>query len=231
MEPTRFSSDRTGFPLVRLAQPALDVHVLPVTKLQFEQFLAEPNNFGDDWYQTLLQVNPRVSYRQFDAADREKLLLTGILPDEALAFARWLGPDFDLPTVDEWRAIFRALQSLSLAERRPSKGNAPKRQKPCDGVFRQLRGQLKPKTVFDLSLMSGGLLEWAHADSTCVVLGAPRPAFYRNLYDPLTDQIQPNDPPTHRPHRLAAFGFRLVRRRDGRVRGYLLYERTAPCGR
>lgn len=104
----QWSCDRTGFPLVAIPGLGMEVHLLPVTKVQFERFLAEPDAFGDTWYEEALALNPRVPSRQFTAKNRERLFLTGILPEEALAFAKWLGAGFDLPTVTEWREIHKA---------------------------------------------------------------------------------------------------------------------------
>ena len=104
-----FSCDRTGFPLIAVPEVAAHVQLLPVTKAQFECFIVEPNPFGDAWYEEVLQLNPRVTYRRYGADERARLFLTGILPEEALLFARWVGEGFDLPTVDEWRAIYAAL--------------------------------------------------------------------------------------------------------------------------
>ena len=84
----QFSCDRTGFPLIAVPSVGVEVQLLPVTKIQFECFLAEPNDFGDAWYEEVLTFNPRISYRQFMADTRERLFITGILPEEALAFAR-----------------------------------------------------------------------------------------------------------------------------------------------
>ncbi len=47
-------------------------------------------------------------------AEQERLFITGLWPDEALAFARWLGEGFDLPTLAEWRAIYAALKRAAL---------------------------------------------------------------------------------------------------------------------
>src|SRR5712692_8216258 len=110
----RLCCDRTGFPLLEWAETGLAMSLLPVTKVQFECFLAEPNEFGDKWYEEVLAVSPRVPWRQFDTGNRERLFLTGIQPNEALAFARWLGEDFDLPTEAEWRDMAHWLINSDL---------------------------------------------------------------------------------------------------------------------
>ncbi len=198
-----FSFDRAGFPLVWLPSLCLEVQLLPVTKVQFERFAAEPNTFGDNWYDALLQTNPRVSYRRFNAENREGLFLTGILPDEALAFAHWLGPGYDLPSVDEWRKICIAL----AGEPAPLIGDEMP-EGPAQAILSQLEDQLRPSTLLDLSLMRGGVVEWAGQEKRWIGLGAPRPAFQPNLWDPLTMEVQMVDPLA----RVRYVGFRLVKR-------------------
>jgi formylglycine-generating enzyme required for sulfatase activity len=195
--------DRSGFPLLPVPALRLVVHLLPVTKVQFEAFLAEPNAYGDQWYEELLALNPRVSYRTFGVQDRERLLLSGVLPQEALAFAHWLGPGFDLPTVAEWRGIARAL----AAEPASSAPLVNCCAVACETVQR-IVGQLKPRHLLDVSLLQGGLVEWARAASGYVGLGTPRQEFQPNLWDPFTEEVRPLRPQ----QRLRAFGFRLVRR-------------------
>ncbi len=46
--------DRTGFPYLELQDPALAVSLLPLTKLQFEYYLADLTPQGDNWYEELL---------------------------------------------------------------------------------------------------------------------------------------------------------------------------------
>ncbi|MCI0529260.1 MAG: formylglycine-generating enzyme family protein [Nitrospira sp.] len=104
-----FSYDRTGFPLIPLYRAGVEVHWLPVTKVQLECFLAETGRLGNDWYEEVLKLNPQVSYSEFTGDHREQLFVTGILPEEALAFARWMEDRFDLPTVEEWRTIYEEL--------------------------------------------------------------------------------------------------------------------------
>ncbi len=103
------SCDRAGFPLVHVPDRGVFIHLLPVTKLQFECFLAEPKGFDDPWYEEVLAANPRASVRGWDDEAREQLFLTGVTPEEASAFARWLGPEWSLPSLDLWRHVYRAL--------------------------------------------------------------------------------------------------------------------------
>ena len=41
----QFSYDRIGFPLIVVPDVGIEMHLLPVTKVQFERFIAEPNKF------------------------------------------------------------------------------------------------------------------------------------------------------------------------------------------
>jgi hypothetical protein len=203
----RSACDRTGFPLIEIPEAGLEAHLLPVTKLQFERFLAEPNEFGDHWYATVLAVHERVSWRHFTDEDRERLFLGAVLPAEAAAFAAWMGPGFGLPSVQEWRGVYGSLRSEILT----SAKLAALRSKICAAawtVVERLLDQLHPRSLFDLSLMNGGMVEWARQDKTHVGLGAPRPEFCPNLWDPRAEVVRPLRPA----ERLGHFGFRLVKR-------------------
>jgi hypothetical protein len=186
----QFSCDRTGFPLVAVPALALEVQVLPVTKVQFERFIAEPNAFGDVWYEEVLALNPRVSSRRFTVESRERLFLTGILPEEALAFAKWMGEGFDLPTVAEWRAIYAAL-AAEAAPLRHLIGLLSERGTilACDLLSRV--GTAHPPSLLDLSFMQGGVVEWVRQGNTWTGLGAPRPEFHPNLWNPQIDEVRP----------------------------------------
>ncbi|MBM3239019.1 formylglycine-generating enzyme family protein [Candidatus Poribacteria bacterium] len=204
----QFLFDRTGFPLIRVPEVGLDVQLLPVTKVQFERFIAEPNGFGDTWYEEILGVNPRVSYRQFTADNREGIFITGLLPEEAVSFARWMGDGFTLLTIEEWRTIYKAL------EHRPvESGELEKLRSQCSAeqplvILEQLREQLEPRSWLSLSLMYGGLVEWVRGENSWAGLGVPRYEFYPNLWDPLADVVSP----LHPDERLPYFGIRLVRK-------------------
>jgi hypothetical protein len=52
------------------------------------------------------------------------------------------------------------------------------------------------------------VVEWVRQGQTWVGLGAPRPQFHPNLWDPLTNEVKP----LRLDERLPYFGFRLVRR-------------------
>jgi hypothetical protein len=203
----QFSYDRTGFPMVRLPALALDVHLLPVTKVQFEQYLAEPDGVGDGWYEAVLAAGPRASCFRFADEERERLFLTGILAHEARAFARWLGPDYDLPTVDQWRAIHQTLKGMPATVPPPCRDASRWQARKCGAILKALRRRLRPEDMLQFSLMEGGLVEWVRVEKDYVGLGCPRPDFFPSLYNPLVDTIRP----IHPDQRLPYFGFRAVR--------------------
>jgi len=175
---TAFSIDPMGFPLVEFPTLGLQMHLLPITKVQFEHFLAESRKFDDNWYETVLKLNPRVSYRNFTADKRERLFLTGILIDEAQEFANWLGEEFDLPTADEWRACYKLLRELKLPTTDNLLNNLNNCSKPAQIIIRRLLSQIHPKTLLELSLMEEGVMEWVKGrDAKWKLLGKPRQSF------------------------------------------------------
>ena len=143
--------------------------------------------------------------------EREQLFLTGILPDEALAFARWLGPGFDLPTVDEWRRAYDALDGVRLSWDDLAGPLAQGAAEPARLILKQLFGRPGSVAAQDATLMRGGVIEWALAGRRWVGKGAPRPAFFPSILDPRHDAFTP----IHPDERLRYLGFRLIRRGRG----------------
>jgi formylglycine-generating enzyme required for sulfatase activity len=197
--------DRTNFPLLAIEEADVEIHLLPVTKWQFEQFVAEAGPLEQARYQKLLALNPAINPDRFSAEERERLFVTGILPSEAQTFARWLGQGFDLPTVKEWRAVYAALKRTSLPRHDLAADLA---DSPAGTIVAQFTRQMLSYLLVDISLMRGGLVEWVRRERRWVGLGAPRPSFQPNLWDPLNHEIKPLRPN----ERLPYFGFRLIRR-------------------
>ncbi|MBN1891079.1 MAG: SUMF1/EgtB/PvdO family nonheme iron enzyme [Thermoflexales bacterium] len=193
-----FTFDKTGFPLLFIPDLAIEVHLLPVSKAQFERFIAE--QLGGQWAGT--------SEAAASTGEREDLFMTGVLPEEALAFARWLGEGFDLPSLDEWRAIYRALERQPLALGQPALQLAGG---PAKTILEQLVRQVQSGSLLDLALMRGGVLEWVRqGEGNWLGRGQPRHIFLPNLFNPLSerdDQIRPVQLKRSR-----YFGFRLIRR-------------------
>lgn len=202
------SLDKTNFPLLAVEAVGIEINLLPITKVQFAQFVAESGAVSEKQYQEMVALNPAVSPNQFEVDERERLFVPGILPEEALAFARWLGEGFDLPTVKEWRAIYTALRRTSIPIRDElTTGMA---DGPAKIILEKL-DSLCPNSMLDVSLMRHGLVEWVKKDKNYVGLGVPRPEFQGNLWDPMINEIKP----INLTDRVPYFGFRLVRRGDG----------------
>jgi hypothetical protein len=199
------TTDRTNFPLVVVEDAAVEVHLLPITKVQFNGFVSAPAVMTKERYQEMLAANPSTTPEEFTGKNREQLFITGIRPEEAIAFARWLGEDFDLPTVKEWRNIMAALRR-EPPPRRNSLLDVV--EGPARAILEKLEAQLHIRSMLDYSLMRGGLVEWVRHDEALVGLGVPRPEFHPNLWEPLVDEIKPIDIDERVPY----FGCRLVRR-------------------
>ena len=201
------SFDRTNFPLIVVEKAAVEVQLLPVTKLQFEQFVTESGMQHQAHYQEMLALNPGIPHDRFRADERERLFVTGILPQEAGAFAEWLGEGFDLPTVEEWRAIYGALRVMSSPQRDLATDLV---EGPAGLILEEFSKQFRVRAMLDFTLMKGGLVEWVQRGQSWVGLGAPRPQFHPNLWDPLNNEIIPIRLDVRVPY----FGFRLVRREE-----------------
>jgi formylglycine-generating enzyme required for sulfatase activity len=95
------------------------IHVLPVTKIQFEYFLCdcEESWCDSEFYLKMLGKNPRESAGQLTSENYCRAFATGISPDASQAFTRWLGEDrderYDLPTKREWYAAYVELKVRS----------------------------------------------------------------------------------------------------------------------
>jgi hypothetical protein len=193
----KIAVDEMGFPLIEVKGLG-SIDVWPVTKFQFERFIAATNKFGDKKYDMMLGLNPRVSYKHFDFNNYEKLFVSGINPQEALEYARWLGPTYDLLTVDEWRTFHHALGVHSI----PDLPGDLSISATC--IWNKLAGQVN--TLKELTLVHDGLMEWVKKDSKFVGLGTPRPSFLHNVFNPLMDEWVPLK------DRIFYLGFRLIRR-------------------
>lgn len=195
--------------MVHVPKLALDIHLLPVTKIQFETYISEPiPNFGTNWYHQILSLNPRVSHNTYNGEHRERLFISGLFPKEIIPFAKWLGEGYDLPTKEEWRETYRSFQNLPI----PSFSAKLEKENIGLGIFRKIANSSATDRLVDASLMNGGLAEWVFSEESksWVGLGKPVVDFYPNGLNPLLDEFKPLDASNVR---LKFFGFRLVRRK------------------
>lgn len=229
--------DRTGFPLLSLREHELVVSLWPVFKVQFECFLAQPGGFpfggegldSDSWYQALLEVSPRVSWRHFRFHEREGLLMTGIHPAEALVFLSWCGVGFQLPTVEQWRLVDQILNHTPLGAGDWQTLRVHTGLHPAARAFLRLWERSPPPTWGQLALLHQGVQEWVRSGSSrnggtpgpggtqvdptqgFGGLGRVRPEFHPILLDP---QRHPPVTPV-RSVRLPWMGFRMFQRSGG----------------
>ena len=212
----RWSSDRSKFPMVELPDEKLAVHLLPVSKLQFERFLAEPvvdlqqasPMYGDGWYESLLAVLPRVTLVDASVETYESQFLGGVLPNEVDGFARWLGKGFELPRVESWRKIDDVLNEEPLTDTdAEALMNDERLCRSARSLLAWWISARQPRTWGELAGLHGGLLEWVKiGPKSFGGLGRPRHGFRSILINPQRDE--PVRPIQQR--RLAYFGFRLI---------------------
>ncbi len=213
------SYDRTGFPVLELPDLGLAVQLLPVAKVQFERFLAEPvieptesqepARFGDAWYERILEVWPRMRPIDATADNFEMAFLAGILPAEVDRFARWLGDDFDLPDIQTWRDFDEAVRDEPLDPGDLAALCSDENlSRPARAMIEAVARVRNPETWSQLMLLEGGLLEWIkQGPQSFGGFGRPRPEIQRLILNPQRDA--PVRPIRHGRHR--NFGFRLVR--------------------
>lgn len=182
----QFVCDKTGFPLV--VANGLTLSLLPVTKLQFERFLSEPLGLSSIWYQQVLALNPRRTVRTVVNSERERLFITGVTFQEAGDFANWLHPHGRLPQQAEWQNFAVGLKQTVFSRIVEKQLLSCGMSEAATAVLKRLIGFIKPANMAELALIRGGLLEWVSHRQGYGGLGAPRPAFFSNTFDPYHDQ-------------------------------------------
>jgi hypothetical protein len=197
--------DASGYPLILVEPLDAYVHLFPITKPQFEKFIASGRKpgFGDEWYTELLELNPRLSYRSADISSPDGLFMTGVTTDEAADFSRWLGRSYRLLTADDWAVCsnwFAARDAVSLPDALRN-SLSPDAAAIWGLVETQwLHGH---STLQDLSLMNHGILEWV----------VERPGRYCGVGEPASSKLQRKAGDPVRPlGRLKNLGFRLCAR-------------------
>jgi hypothetical protein len=198
--------DASGYPLIFVEPLGAYVQLFPVTKPQFEKFIVsgKQRELDDEWYEEILTLNPRASYISPDMPAHERLFMTGITPDEALAFGRWLGRDYQLLTAEEWYACYEWFADQSAPAVPPDLSELLSQDalviwETIGGLWLERHHE---SNLRELSLMTQGILEWV----------IERPGRYCGLGEPAASKFQrrANDPV--RPvgqRRLKNLGFRL----------------------
>jgi formylglycine-generating enzyme required for sulfatase activity len=177
-------------------------HLWPVTKVQFKQYMADNDRYGDEWYESVCSVNEAVSPEAFIEDNYERLFMTGVFPGEALDFARWLGEGFDLPTAAEWKKLYNAVSSQVFNFRLSQYALSA----PALTLREKFSGFLRTPLAF--SFLQEGVVEWVKEQGNYVGCGSPRDSFFPNAWHPPNDVIRAIDSS----ERIFYFGFRLIKR-------------------
>ncbi len=195
--------DKSGYPLIWVDTLGAYVHLFPITKPQFERFIAASKHqeFGDEWYTEILKLNQRESYRSQDITAREQLFLTGIKTDEVAVFSKWLGHGYTLLTAADWCSFYKWCEEKPA----PSIPDELRERlsKDAQAIWAIIQGH-KPSTFKELSLMTQGILEWVIEE----------PGRFCGLGDPASAKFlrKPFIPIYPISYRHKDFGFRLQTR-------------------
>ena len=202
----RLHSDPSGFLAVCLGHSKKLLSFTPITKLQFEEYLATRTDLGDEWYSDLLILSPRLSWRAFPGVPLLPLLMTGVWPHEISSYTDWLngrlGRLTRLPTVSEWQQVYRAAEqkrvSLADIQQLDALDLKPAARHVQSALLRE--AHCRKQTWAHAMRMKGGGFDYVACSSGYLALGAPG-----HVLNPLKDS--PRSVP---PDRDPLFGFRLV---------------------
>jgi hypothetical protein len=209
--------DTTGFPMIWVGDIQAYVHCLPVTKIQFEYFLSDGPSleFNEEWYDTILTLNPRVSPRSINRSNYWKLFLTGIKPEEIGSYAEWCGDDYDTLNVNEWKCLLRYFIRSPFQKNIYSDLELGNRQeillKKVTSVIEELcRGELSQAEQF---FYRYGVMEWVRSinySQDWVGFGQTVAGFQSSMRT--ADMETPEVPRNPDRNRLHYYGFRLIKR-------------------
>jgi hypothetical protein len=167
--------DKTGYPLLWIEPLQSYVSLFPVTKPQFERYLAAalPAGCNDEWYAEIMKGNPRLSFRSNDQSRYEGLFLTGLTVAEAPLFGDWLDDNARLLSVDEWHTCYRWLGQQPVTSSTADLHALLSRD--ARAIWKIIESECKPTTMQELSLFRGGVMEWViDISKNAIGLGDPR---------------------------------------------------------
>ncbi|QEF93829.1 formylglycine-generating enzyme family protein [Methanothermobacter sp. KEPCO-1] len=166
--------DRTGFPLIQFEGWKHFIGLFPVSKYQFERFLAEEggSRYTDEWYRNILKLNPRRSWRMA-YGEIWKLFMTGLDLDVIDDFLNYLGSNYRLPTLDEWKALCEVSDLIEKSSSYLKKLCSDRSPEP---VLLWIERGLCP-------LVNEGIFERIHENNASFV-GKPFHGLLPNTWDP-----------------------------------------------
>jgi hypothetical protein len=208
--------DRANFPMLWVESLNAYIHLLPITKIQYEYYLWDAPNPGLDqeWYDQVTKENKRISPHEITKDNYWQLFISAVLPDEAQHFAEWCEAQsgdvtYSLPTASQWQMAYRSfkevregdpfLAALELA------GLAPR----CRTILEKLAKLPSPASLAERLLFLGGLMEWVvGTEKPWGLFGYPTARFVAFGQHP--DNGKPFYP-TDLQARHKGYGFRLLR--------------------
>lgn len=175
--PYTITFDRTGFPLIQRQNWSFAIALFPVSKYQFERFLAVAKPIGnlytDPWYREILRRNPRRSWRNLKEHPWEHFL-TGLDESALKPFLSFLGPDYRLPRREEWLKLLQAAPELASLRGELA---AACQDQAAPPVSLWIKGGMFP-------LVLEGVLEMVQDQGNILYLGRPFPGLFPNTWDP-----------------------------------------------
>lgn len=150
------------------------ISLFPVSKYQFERFMAEEGPrrglYTDRWYRDILRGNPRRSWKRCEERPWE-LFLTGVSMEGIVPFLKYLGRGYRLPEVDEWKGLLGVEGELRRME---------------SHLKEMCRGQSAPPVILWIErglfpLVSEGLIEMLEGGE---YIGRPYQGLLPNTWSP-----------------------------------------------
>jgi Sulfatase-modifying factor enzyme 1 len=194
----RLTFDKHGYPMAGIRKVGA-FHLWPITRMQYKQFLLDTGKAEEDWFKA---GEPKINHENATQDNYESLFVTRILPQEALEYAQWMGEDYDIPSQEEWQALFKAVKRQTFRFRLSPYGLSPEANALKKSLLTFVRAPIK------FSFLDDGLVEWVKGETQFLGRGAPRDTLFPNVWNPEKDTIRVIDVN----ERISYFGFRLIKR-------------------
>lgn len=221
-----FVLDRANFPMVWSESLKAYIHLLPVTKIQYEYFLWDAPNPGLDqtWYETVTKDNGRITPEEVNGNNYWRIFMSTLLPSEAQYYLDWCAGQsndarYAIPTQEEWQSAYKSfkeqLNPSLLEDAREIPGLSPR----CQTILKKLGDLFEGRDGAEQLLLVNGLMEWVVGkDQPWGLFGYPHQRFAVLGRHPDTGRaLTPGNPnnPNDPKFRHKAYGFRLLRKNSG----------------